>query len=249
MYQAERESRILEFLSAVRIASPAQIQSITGASIATVRRDLSQMARKGLIHRSHGYAQLADAPASAPPARFEEKMRIARIAADQVRDGDVIFLGSGTTCTCLARCLKGKRDLTIVTINLDVVNDIVRLPNAKLSLLGGEVRVEPGYMETLDEYSLQLLKRLFFDKVFVTVDGIDFTFGYSIRKQLQLALFQHLLRNSHEFYCLADASKFEKCTHVQLCQIDDVRKIITTADVAAKYAAKFASLGVQVICT
>ena len=90
MYQAERESRILEFLSAVRIASPAQIQSITGASIATVRRDLNQMARKGLIHRSHGYAQLADAPASAPPARFEEKMRIARIAADQVRDGDVI---------------------------------------------------------------------------------------------------------------------------------------------------------------
>ena len=55
---------------------------------------------------------------------------------------------------------------------------------------------------------MPILKRLYFDKVFVTVDGIDFEFGYSIRKQLQLSLFQHLLRNSKEFYCLANAAKF-----------------------------------------
>lgn len=247
MYQAEREQRILDYLSEARIASPAQLQAITSASIATVRRDLSEMAQKGLIQRSHGYVQLSETPVRFTPNYLDEKMYIARIAAEQVQDGDVIFLGSGTTCTCFAHCLSGKRNLTIMTINLDVVQDLVNLPGAKLSLLGGEVRVEPGYMETLDEYTMQILKRLFFDKVFVTVDAIDFAFGYSIRKQLQLSLFQHLLRNSREFYCLADASKFEKCTHVQLCQIEDVKNIITTEDVSTKYASKFAELGIRVI--
>ncbi len=248
MFQAERERRILDYLYQARIASPAQIQAITGTSIATVRRDLSEMEQKGMVRRSHGYVQLPEsAIAHSQPSFLEEKERVARAAAGQIQDGNVIFLGSGTTCACLARHLQGKRGLTIMTINLDVVQDILQLQDVKLSLLGGEVRVENGYIETLDEYTVPILKRLYFDKVFVTVDGIDFEFGYSIRKQLQLSLFQHLLRNSKEFYCLANAAKFEKRTYVQFCPIEAIRKVVTTEEVVRKYAKEFARLGIQTI--
>lgn len=249
MYRAERERRILEYLSRARIASPAQIQSLTGASIATVRRDLSAMERDGRLRRSHGYVQLPEsARAFAEPVCTEEKERIAAAAAAQIHDGDILFLGSGTTCTQLAKHLRGKKDLTIMTINLDVVQDLIQLEGVKLSLLGGEVRVETGYLETMDEYTLQILKRLYFDKVFITVNGIDFEYGYSIRLQLQLSLFQHLLRNSKAFYCLADASKFGKRTYVQFCPIDAIQRIVTTDEVRDEYAVQFAEHGIQVIC-
>lgn len=249
MYQAEREARIVEYLSRVQIASPAQLQKLTGASIATVRRDLNDLEVQGRVRRSHGYAQLcAAAPLPAIPAHMEEKERIAAIAAAQVQDGDILFLGSGTTCTCLARHLRGKKNLTIMTINLDVIQELTRLEGVKLSLLGGEVRVEDGYVETLDEYTMQLLKRLYFDKVFVTVNGIDLEFGYSIRMQLQLSLFQHLLRNSKAFYCLADASKFDKRAYVQFCSIDAIPKLVTSREMPPAYAERYAQNGVEVIC-
>lgn len=249
MFQAEREKCILQHLSQTRIATPAQIQVLTGSSIATVRRDLNAMESRGLVRRSHGYVQLPkSAIVPSTPDHLAEKERIAASAAAQIHDGDTIFLGSGTTCSCLAKRLQGKKDLTIMTINLDVVSDLIQLKNVKLSILGGEVRVETGYLETMDEYTIQTLKRLYFDKVFVTVNGIDFEFGYSIRLQLQLSLFQYLLRNSKEFYCLADASKFNKRTYLQFCSIDAIHKIVTTSDVQSAYADQFAQHGIDVIC-
>lgn len=248
MYQAERERSILGYLAQRGIASPAEIQTLTKSSIATVRRDLSAMEQRGLLVRAHGYVQLPE-PARYPaqPTHADEKERIAIAAAAQIHDGDTIFMGSGTTCTFLAHHLKGKRALKIVTINLDAVAELIQLPEVSVSILGGEVRVEPGYMETLDEYTIQILKRLYFDKVFVTVNGIDFQFGYSIRLQLQLSLYQHLLFNSKEFYCLADASKFDKRTYLQFCPIDAIRNVVTTEAVRQKYAEQFARHKIEVI--
>ena len=100
----------------------------------------------------------------------------------------------------------------------------------------------------MDEYTMQLLKRLYFDKVFVTVNGIDLEFGYSIRMQLQLSLFQHLLRNSKAFYCLADASKFDKRAYVQFCSIDAIPKLVTSREMPPAYAERYAQNGVEVIC-
>ena len=248
MFQVEREKCILECLAQEQIASLAHIQALTGSSIATVRRDLNSMERRGLVLRSHGYVQLPEASLKpAQPSNLDEKERIAIAAAAQIQDGDTVFLSSGTTCSCLARHLGGKRGLRIVTINLDVARDLARLPGVSVSLLGGEVRVEPDYMETMDEYTIQILERLYFDKVFATVNGIDFQYGYSIRLQLQLTLFQHLLQNSREFYCLADSSKFNRRTHMHFCPIDAIRHVVTTEEVRQKYAAQFAQHDIHVI--
>lgn len=251
MYSSERTQSILEYLSRVHTASTNQIQQLTGASIATVRRDLNEMEKNGLVQRAHGYVRIVGAKpvATEDPKITEDKEQVAIIAASQVNDGDTIFLGSGTTCTFLAKHLCGKENLTIMTINLDVVEELSRLKNVKLSILGGDVHVEAGYIETMDEYTIQTLKRLYFEKVFVTVNGIDFEYGYSIRKQLQLSLFQHLLRNSKEFFCLADDSKFNRRTYMQFCPIDAIHKIVTTDDVRDRYAAQFAMHGIEVICT
>lgn len=250
MYSNERHKIIIDHLSKVHTASTNQIQQLTGASIATVRRDLSEMEKAGLLQRAHGYVQISGASpiAAKDPKIAEDKEHIAAIAASQINDGDTLFLGSGTTCASLARHLRGKQNLTIMTINLDVVEELTKLKNVKLSILGGDVHVENGYIETLDEYTIQLLKRLYFEKVFVTVDGIDFKYGYSIRKQLQLSLFQHLLRNSKEFFCLADASKFNKRTYMQFCPIDAIHKIVTTDEVRDCFSEQFAMHGIEVIC-
>ena len=101
-----------------------------------------------MVRRSHGYVQLPEsAIAHSQPSFLEEKERVARAAAGQIQMGMSSSLALAPPAPAWRGHLQGKRGLTIMTINLDVVQDILQLQDVKLSLLGGEVRVENGYIE------------------------------------------------------------------------------------------------------
>ena len=248
MFRIEREKIILDRLKE-GVAKPSELAALTGASDVTIRRDLILMEQRKLIRRAHGCAQLYDSasPADQGAARaYGEKERVARIAAEHVRDGDNIFLGAGTTCTLLAKYLKEKKNLTVMTPNLDAVSELSRTKSIRVSILGGEVQVETNYVETLDEYILAILHRLYFDKVFITVNGIDFSYGCSILKQKQLPLYHHLLKNAAEFYVIADSTKFDRRAFVRMCEMDAIHKIVTTRAVRERYTEEFERLGIEV---
>jgi DeoR/GlpR family transcriptional regulator of sugar metabolism len=248
LFRIEREKIILDRLKS-GIAKPAELAELTGASDVTIRRDLVILEQRKQIRRSHGCVQNCDnsAPAGEPAARaYGEKERVARVAAEHVKDGDNIFLGAGTTCTLLAKHLKEKKNLTVMTSNLDAVSELSSTKSIRVSILGGEVQVETNYVETLDEYILAILHRLYFDKVFITVNGIDFSYGYSILKQKQLPLYHHLLANSAEFYVIADSSKFDRRAFVRMCDMDAIHKIVTVRAMRDRYAEEFERLGIEV---
>lgn len=251
MFRVEREKIVLDRLQNGDAVSPKELAALTGASEVTIRRDLCLLEERGLIRRWHGCAQLAGVEESAwakssAGRSYAEKEEVARIAAEHVNDGDNIFLGAGTTCTLLARHLKQKKNLTVMTPNLDAVMELKHIKSVRVSILGGEVQVETNYVETLDEYILAVLYRLYFDKSFITVNGIDFDYGYSILKQQQLPLYHHLMENSATFYVIADSGKFNRRAFVHLCEMDAVKNVVTSRRVRERYAAEFASRGIDV---
>ena len=248
LFRIEREKIIMDRLKG-SIARPSELAELTGASDVTIRRDLVLLEQRKLIRRSHGCVQLYgnDMPADTSTAcAYGEKERVARIAAEHVMDGDNVFLGAGTTCTLLAKHLKEKMNLTVMTPNLDAVSELSRTKSIRVSILGGEVQVETNYVETLDEYIVAILHRLYFDKVFITVNGIDFGYGCSILKQKQLPLYHHLLNNSAEFYVIADSTKFDRRAFVRMCDMNAIHKIVTLRSVRDRYAGEFERLGIEV---
>lgn len=254
MYAAEREERILDYLAAHGVTPTAALQEVTGASIATVRRDLNALCSRGLVVKTHGAARLKrDQPAAGCPEDtreedpcYDEKNRIAQAAARLVDDGDVIFIGAGKTCTLLARCIRGKKGLTVVTSNVDAVVELSKSQGLSMILLGGDVHVGSNYIETLDEYTVESLRRLYFDKVFLTVNGIDLKYGYSINSRLQLPLYNHLLGNSRNFYLLADRHKFGKRAFAFFCAIDRIGNVVTNPETDGSYLAFYRGSGINV---
>lgn len=256
MYASEREERILNYLETHGVTPTAVLQEVTGASIATVRRDLNALSGRGLIIKTHGTAQLKRGTASAKadsgePLQegdpcFAEKDQIAQTAARLIEDGDVIFIGAGKTCTLLARYIRGKKGLTVVTSNIDAVVELSRSQGLSMILLGGDVHVGSNYIETLDEYTIESLRRLYFDKVFLTVNGVDLEYGYSINSRLQPPLYRHLLDNSRDFYLLADCHKFGKRAFAYFCAIDRIANVVTNPETDGRYLAFYRSSGVNV---
>lgn len=250
MYRIEREAIILERLKAGDVVKLTDLAELTRASDVTIRRDLSRLEARGLVERSHGCARLAGREGTAAHDRAHaEKEVVARIAATLVQDGDHIFLGAGTTCTLLARHLHSeKKHLMVMTTNLDAVTELTRAKSTnRVSILGGEVQVETNYVETLDEYTLAVLQRLYFDKVFITVNGIDFDHGHSILKQQQLPLYHHLMAQSAAFYVIADSRKFGRRAFVHLCDIDAVRHIVTVRRMRDRHRQAFERHGIEAI--
>lgn len=241
----EREAAILAYLTEQSIATTTEICELLAASPATIRRDFKIMSQNGLIIRSRGCVQLAEKTGQSPieqrlsinNAMDEEKARIAKYAASFVKEGDCIFIGAGKTCNLFSNYIKDIGHITVVTTNITVVLELVLCPNISLVLLGGDVRVGTNFIETisLDSEIEKDLGSLYFDKAFITVDGIELDSGYTIKNRMQIPLYSRLINASKDFFVFADSYKFNKHAFVPVFEINQIDNIITTAKAPSLY--------------
>jgi DeoR/GlpR family transcriptional regulator of sugar metabolism len=252
MLAIEREKLILDYLEKNELATTQHLCELIGVSIATIRRDLNSMHTRKMLVKTHGGAKkiaVADPldssqrlASNASPVissfvddpYLQEKRSIAHSASALVSSGDVIFLGSGVTCTLLANELKHSNNLMVVTTSVDVVN-VLTASSVSLILLGGDVHVGKNYVETLSEYTIDILNQMYFDKAFFTVDGVDLDFGYSITNRKQLPLYKHLLSHSNTCYLMIDHSKFEHQSFTRLFEFDQITNLIIDSQTPQKY--------------
>lgn len=253
MIASERERLILEHLRHHKVITTEAIAKLTGASLSTARRDLKTLGMKGLLEKKHGGAKVVqDAsfgvgyPMVDDDPDLAEKDRIATVAAGMVKEGDIIFLGAGKTCTLLARYIRDIDNLKVVTTNINSIIELAASDKASMLLLGGDIHVGRNYIETLDEYTLRSLEKYYFDKVFITVDGVDLEYGYSINYRLQVMLYEYLLKNSKQFYMMTGNHKLNKRAFIRFCGMDRIRNVITTPDLDPIYLEYFRDNGIEV---
>ena len=241
----EREMKVLDYLQQHNIATTNEISAHLKASPATVRRDLAAMSEKGLILKFRGYVQLA--PKTELPLFFrdlsitndidQEKSSVAELASSLVKDGDCIFVGAGKTCNFFANYIKDVNHLTVVTASISVTVDLISCPNISIILLGGDVRAGINFIETIppDSEIERNFESFYFDKVFITVDGIKLDRGYTIKNRMQIPMYTKLRNNTSNFYVLADSDKFDRLAFAAVFGMDEIDNIITTTNTPAAY--------------
>ena len=135
MLAQERHALILDILREKKIIRISDIATQFGISNLTARRDLDALQAQQLIRRVHGGAVLLEqengrGPGQAPVrprgrnAQREEIRAIGKLAASLIRDGDVVFLGTGTTVLEVARHMRRLSNLTVMTNSLAVINEL-----------------------------------------------------------------------------------------------------------------------------
>jgi len=146
LLKEERLRMTLEALREQGKVTVPELSNIFGVSEITIRRDLNELARQGLVRRAHGGAVF---PVEAPPEppviqRMQEnrdlKIRIARAAAGLVDTGDTIFISSGSTATYVARQLADRKNLTVVTNSISVATELASAEGITVVVLGGMLR-------------------------------------------------------------------------------------------------------------
>ena len=177
--KVQRHTEIVARVRADGTVSVADLSTALDVSRSTIRRDLHQLDRAGVLTRVHGgaalVAHLVDGPDSGRPfadvarAHTPEKAAVARAAAARVRDGEVVALDIGTTTALLARELRG-RAITVVTNSLAVLDELRHDDAVELILLGGLVR--RSYHSLVGVLTEDAVGQVGVDRAFIGTSGI-----------------------------------------------------------------------------
>ncbi|QCP54652.1 DeoR/GlpR transcriptional regulator [Trinickia violacea] len=232
MKAADRQRAILD-LVLTREANVEQLSATLSVSEATIRRDLTVLAKEGRLVRTYGGATVLvgvhEPEASLDERKTtqrEQKEAIAQAAALHVADGETVLLDGGTTCAALARHLVTRQDLHVVTNNLLAVSTLVNASGVRLTMIGGDVRASS--MSTLGPLAELALSRLTVDCAFLGADGVVAGFGLCEASAQQAWLKECIVARAAEVIVLADTDKLGRARQQHWTPIQRDWRLITS---------------------
>lgn len=241
MFAAERIKKIKSILLEYKHIDVNTLCTLLSCSIATVRRDLDKLEQEGFLIKAYGGAILNESNAQQIVLSEEEdpflkdKQQAAEIAATLINDNEIIFLGAGSTCLEIARRIKSKNNLTVVTPSLDAAYELSGARQLHVIVVGGDLEASGGSVYTLGMQAINTISSIFIEKSFFTVQGISKEFGYTVNSYDTMNLLQAVMRQCNETYVVADASKFNRRSLVQLADICAIKNIITNLEIDSEY--------------
>lgn len=251
MSQTTRQKQIGELVAHRGECSIEELVEQFGVSGMTVRRDLQALADQGKVIRTHGGAAMAERVSfefeflNRVKQRQAAKQAIAVAAAAQIKDGETVMLDSGTTTLELAKRLRGKHGLTLITSSLPNAAQLQYDQQIEVLLLGGRLRASsPDLAGALTEANLETLRA---DVAFLGADAIDRQ-GAVYQETPEVArMLTRMAASAGRVFVVADSSKLGKTALWRFGRLSDWAALITDAAADRSLLASLKKAGVRVI--
>ncbi|WP_027965290.1 DeoR/GlpR family DNA-binding transcription regulator [Halalkalibacillus halophilus] len=219
-----------------------EISNELNVSSMTIRRDLKELEKEEKVIRTHGGAistqsMTLEVPYSSKEGRnLKEKQAIALKASTNIPEYSTIILDSGTTTLELAKLIKYRKDLTVVTNDVKIANELID-SEVKVIVIGGEMQNEIGALfGTLAE---KILQNLNVDIAFIGAHGINYENGLTAPAVEKASLKNLMIDYSNEQWLLADSSKFNKKSFATVCDLSHVSGVITNESIPKELKLKY----------
>jgi len=248
---AQRQKIIVD---KIRVGTPINVGEFSrelGVSTMTIRRDLEKLEKGGMLTRTHGGAipvsEATEEPSFAEKMNkfSEEKMSIAERAAELIKQGDTILLGAGTTISALAKLLKGRQNLTVVTNTVNVAMELAQSEGIDLILTGGNIRTKSYAL--VGPLAERVFREIHVMKVFLGVNSISIEHGLSTPDMTEAYTNAQMIGSADELIVLADHSKFGQGALSRFADISDIDTLITDSGTPQDFLEKVRNLGVDAI--
>ena len=246
----KRRSEIIEKIKTQRMVKVADLVNEYQVSIETIRRDLEYLESAGYLRRVYGGAVI-DGLLSQEPVyshreviNYEEKSAIGIKTAELIEDGDTLFIDVGTTTLEVARNIKDKKDITVITNATLIANEMIKADRCRIILLGGELR--PGELSVSGHICDNNLQNFYANKLIMGVGGISLQSGYTDYHVNEANTRRCMIERAGKIIAVADYSKFGVTAMNFVCPITRVEKLITDWSVPKETIKEFRENGINV---
>ncbi|WP_206244670.1 DeoR/GlpR family DNA-binding transcription regulator [Novosphingobium terrae] len=228
MLTSERKALILKTLQQEGRLIAKRFSQQVDVSEDTIRRDLRELAREGLLQRVHGGAL----PASSAIADFAARERLESAAktglgkagASLIQPGQIVFLDGGTTNVQLARHLPRGLQATIVTHSPSIAIELVDHPGIDVEIIGG--RLFKHSIVAVGASSAEAIARIRFDAFFMGATGLHPDTGVTTGDPEEAAIKRLIARQSAETILLATREKLGAASSYRIMPLDEVDTLV-----------------------
>ena len=250
MLNEERRRRILEIISEEGRGLVKDLAARLETSQVTIRKDLESLHSEGLLQRSHGGALPVRTGTLLDPSLQEkeklhrkEKQRIGEAAAALVKEGECLILDSGTTTTAVARALRNRGRLTVITNAVNIAAELAGT-SVEVILTGGILR--ENSFSLVGPLAEETLGRLSADIFFLAVDGFDVHYGPTTPNLLEAKVNREMIKISRRTICVCDSSKFGRRSLSQITPPSAIYQVITDNKISKADLNELAEAGIKV---
>lgn len=251
MLAIERRNAILEKLQVERRVVVSELSALYDVSEETIRRDLDKLENDGYAIKSYGGAVINENSNLDLPYNVRKntnvlgKQKIAALISEMVHDGDNIMLDASSTAVAIAKAIKNKKDLTVITNSLEIALELIETPGCNVISTGG---VATGSSFALvGSVTDKTLRSYYVDKAIISCKGINMYAGFTESDE------RHANNKASMFYMAKtkilaiDSSKFDKIAFAKIGDLREISKIVTDKKPEEEWLQKFEELGVECI--
>ena len=226
----KRDNQILELLSEHGKLEVAALAQKLDVSPVTMRKDLDELEKRGVLRREHGWAIFGgnDDVNNRLAYHYEEKQRIAREAAKLVAPGETVMIESGSCCALLAEeVARTKPGAIIITNSAFIASYIRRFEGAHVVLLGGDFQNDAQVM--VGPVLRVCAQQFYVDKLFVGVDGYSERMGFMSNNHLRAQAVRDMAEQAEKVIAITESGKFDRVSTVPLGIPRGVWGVVTDA--------------------
>lgn len=252
MLKEDRFLQIVNYLKENNVATFAELSEITGTSVGTIRRDLTELEEKGMLSVVRGGAACRKDDLTRQTFDMrgienrKEKEELSRLISEVVTDGQAVALNSGTTNIEAAKFLtENYKRLTVLTNNMQIVEVLRQNP--------GFLIVVPGGVLRNDEHAIfgkqceEEIMAYNFDTALLAVNALSSDKGITDFRMEEVGIVKAMLAASKTSVVVADHTKFDRTACINVCQLPEINYILTDHKVTGEQIARYEKMGAVVL--
>lgn len=253
MSKEDRIRKIIELLEEKGSVTVKNLSDYFDVTMMTIRRDLEEIKSQDYIIRTHGGAiyKIPQNEQYGLPSydrmglMAQEKIRIAKRAAEMIEKEEMIFLGSGTTTLYIAKEIAWRDDISVVTNSLAILNELAT--NGKMPLIGVGGYLRRSELSMIGHITNDMIKEVHVDKVIIGMRGVHPRFGLTSDHPEELMTDRNIIGISDHIIIVADHTKIGHVAASRTAYLNAVHIIITTRNASREIIENIRNLGVKVI--
>jgi DeoR/GlpR family transcriptional regulator of sugar metabolism len=249
--QSERMEHVLRLLETRDYVQVAELSQAFAVSEVTVRSDLTELARQGLVARIRGGVRALQHGQSEVGfdlrlrLEVDRKRAIARAAAAMVDEGEAVALDASTTAYYLALELRSKRELVVVTNGLLVATALADAPGITVLVTGGMLRLSA--MSLVGDFGADVLRTTRINKGFLGARGLSLSRGLMDLNPDEVRIKQEMADACAQVYGIFDGTKWHRSALLAFVSVEELAGIITDSSAPAVEVDAWRAAGVNVI--
>jgi DeoR family transcriptional regulator of aga operon len=251
---AKRSRRMADLLDAVlerTTVSVDELVEMLGTSPATVRRDLAELADRGLLLRTHGGARAVDHVIERPEALRDTRSRVAKqriaqaVASILTREPQAIAVSGGTTTAEVARRLSTRNGLAVVTNSLTIASLMSGHPNRRVVMTGGMLR--PQSFELVGSLAESAFTAIPVGTAILGADGVSAHAGATTHDEIEARTNHAMVAQARRTILVADGSKVGREGQARMAAVDEIDVFVTDRSADAAELDAIRATGIEVV--